>query len=378
MWKWLRVIRDMLPTKLNEDMTNVMIISSYFNPKNNPHRTKAFWGWYAGIKHLPHRITETVYTGQTPITEGLPNAIREYTNSLLWNKEAVLNKMIKELPDYIKYVFWLDTDLIFLNDDWLRDSVDLLRRGASAVQPFTYAVHLEKDESHTYATEEDFAYLTVHKHRDMFDPKYMAPQKVWRSFCSNSSVPYGLVAKATDDLIEDLPLFIEPIGQSELCKVEVDVASHANYHTHGHVGFAWGARRALLDGVGLYDKALVGGADHIMAHAMNSEEIHPCIKKAHEKDMATIMPYTQKMYQLFAGELGAAKGTVLHIWHGDLEKRDYLKRIQDTTGWFSEVKPTHNGLYEHTQAQQIYLNNYWDHREDVNTEPKGDYQGGIS
>ena len=39
------------------------------------------------------------------------------------------------------------------------------------------------------------------------------------------------------------------------------------FDIHGHTGFAWGARREVLDQVPLFDRAIVGTADHIIAHA---------------------------------------------------------------------------------------------------------------
>lgn len=73
------------------------------------------------------------------------------------------------------------------------------------IQPFEYCIHLERDES-----EPSF---DVEKFRSrVFDEKYVN-RRIWRSFSANYKT-------------------------ASLTKSQNDI-----YNIHGHVGFAWGARR---------------------------------------------------------------------------------------------------------------------------------------
>jgi hypothetical protein len=72
-----------------------------------------------------------------------------------------------------------------------------------------------------------------------------------------------------------------------------------------------------------------------------------------------------KFYKLVNGKIGYVKGDLFHIWHGDIEKRQYLKRIQDFTPKAKKItKKDENGLYinEDTEAKE-YMEKYFEHRE---------------
>lgn len=196
--------------------SEAMIVSCFFNPQNSPYRIKAFKIWYESIKHLNHSIIECVIGDAKPQLEENENIKRVYTENLLWHKETLLNKVISELPKKYKYIFWVDADVIFTNLNWLVNGVKELQTN-NIIQPFEYSVHLEKDE-----IKPSFS-------MDLLNGTYLPNQKnnkVWRSFCANYATT--------------------PLWKNE------------NYNNHGHVGFAWGAKREILDRVPLYDKALIG------------------------------------------------------------------------------------------------------------------------
>ena len=46
----------------------------------------------------------------------------------------------------------------------------------------------------------------------------------------------------------------------------------SSYFKHGHTGFAWAARRSVLDKHGLYDCQILGNGDFVMGHAMYGSE----------------------------------------------------------------------------------------------------------
>lgn len=306
--------------------SEAVIVSCFFNPTNSPYRIKAFNKFRESIDHLNHRIIECVIGDAKPQLSG-KNIQHVYTKDLLWHKESLLNKAIAELPKKYKYVFWVDADVIFTNKNWLVDGAKVLNKN-NIVQPFEYCVHLDKNQ-----TKPTFN-LRLEKEVMANSPEKRHP-KLWQSFCANYSIN-GYLASGDE-----------------------------NYDIHGHVGFAWGARREVLDTMPLYDRALIGGADHIIAHAAAGHIKHKCIQKSFTDNLDEVNDWSQKFYKLINGKIGYVKGDLFHIWHGDIEKRQYLKRIQDFTSKTKKItKKDENGLYinEDTEAKE-YMEKYFEHRE---------------
>jgi hypothetical protein len=70
--------------------------------------------------------------------------VRRRTTSVLWQKERLLNCALKYLPEDCDKVAWLDADLLFLNDYWIKEMSDLLNSYA-VVQPFAFVRYLPKE-----------------------------------------------------------------------------------------------------------------------------------------------------------------------------------------------------------------------------------------
>lgn len=310
--------------------SKAVVISCYFNPQNSSYRRKAFQEFYNSIKHLNHRIVECVIGDAKPELEQTKYVTRIATPNLLWHKEAILNKIIKSLGTEYDYIFWVDADVIFTNKNWLVEGVEVLQT-ANICQPFEYCVHLDQDEleptnMNTFATEKSNAYSNF----------FTREIKVWRSFCANHTT-------------------------------FSDRAADENYDKHGHVGMAWGARAGIVRRVPLYDKALVGGADHIIAHAAAGHIPHKCITKSFTENIEEIFDWSRNFYKQVDGKIGYVPGDLYHIWHGDIKKRQYLKRVQEFTPMSKTItKKDKNGLYvtDHKEHQN-YVSNYFQQREVV-------------
>lgn len=313
-----------------------MIISCFFNPQNSPYRLAAFNRFYKSIKHLNHRIIECVIGDGEAQLQETQFITRVHTKNLLWHKESLLNKIIKDLPPEYRYVFWVDADVIFENKNWLVDGVQELHKN-NIIQPFDYCVHLEKGEEEPSMAAYSYINQIMYFMNDAGGYKMSVLDKtrhenVWRSFCSN-------------------------YAKQKL------IAIDENYDVHGHVGFAWGARREVLDQVPLYDKALIGGADHIMAHAAAGHIPHKCITKSFTDDIDNINRWSKMFFLSVRGKIGYVPGTLFHIWHGDIKKREYLNRIKEFTPKSKTItKKDKNGLYI-TDHDDEYMRKYYASRE---------------
>ena len=67
--------------------------------------------------------------------------LRVANNCVLWQKEALLNVGLKNLPKDCDKIAWIDCDILFKNDHWIEDTCDLLEKYV-VVQPFSHATRL--------------------------------------------------------------------------------------------------------------------------------------------------------------------------------------------------------------------------------------------
>ena len=308
--------------------SEAIVISCFYNSENSNYRLKAFDTFYNTIKHLNHKIIECVIGDGKPQLSSYNDPAIEviHTQNTLWHKEALLNKIIAGLPKEIKYVFWVDADVIFTNLDWLVEGVQVLQK-ENIVQPFEYCVHLKQDvDAPTYSDAKAIG---------TSNPNAIS-ENVWRSFAANF---------AEKSMYYDSD----------------------NYNAHGHVGFAWGARKEILQAVPLYDKALIGSGDHIIAHAAAGQINHSCIIKGFADNIGEVNEWSGRFSYIINNRLGYVKGNLYHIWHGDLKDRQYLKRVQDFTCQSKNItKRDENGLYVTDDGQDHpYVKDYFKQRETI-------------
>jgi hypothetical protein len=199
----------------------------------------------------------------------------------MWQKERLLNLAVARLPARCAKVAWLDCDILFENPRWAVDTSRMLDR-FPVVQPFATAIRLPKG-SRDYRGEGD----------------------VWTSF--------GAV-RAQDP----------------------DAVWSGDYDKHGETGFAWAARRELLASAGLYDACIIGGGDHVMAHAMCGDCVSPCIPRLLGRDnehLSHFIRWSELFYRAMRGEIGHVSGSALHLWHGERVDRGYSIRHRQLEGF---------------------------------------------
>ena len=330
--------------------SEAVIVSCFLNPQKSPYRLLAFQKWYHSIKHLNHRIVECVIGDAEPQLPDSPYITRIHSDSVLWHKESLINNIVKQLPDQFKYVFWVDADVLFTNQNWLVEGVEQLKK-VKIIQPFEYCVHLERNQIRPRFDMDEARENVLFAKTKGFKPKPKPnDRRIWRSFCSNIARHNEFISHAGPD-----------------CNSE-------NYDEHGHVGFAWGARRELLEACPLFDHALVGGADHIVAHAAAGHIPHKCIANGFGDNIDEVIAWSKQFYaEICRGYgnrpspdsvIGYVPGDLYHIWHGDIASRQYLKRVKEFTHESKGIKERDkNGLHKVSKGQDRYVRRYFQQRE---------------
>lgn len=207
--------------------------------------------------------------------------IQRRSATVLWQKERLLNLALEQLPDECTAVGWIDADVLFEDDDWVGTSEQLLER-YPVVQPFSTAIRLPRD-----GRVEDYPGRAV-----------------------GSGIPEGR-GEAT---------YSPSLGSM----LDRTISRFA-----GTPGYAWCARRTVLEGVGFYDRCIVGGADRELALAMTHAPGKIPRRKTrihHEPLRRHMQPWHARLYSRVEGRVGHRPGVIHHLWHGAARDRDYVDR----------------------------------------------------
>jgi hypothetical protein len=254
------------------------VITTYFNPCRYQTRRRNYDLFMAGMRAagVLCLTVECAFPGQEFELAPSPDVIRVRANTLLWQKERLINLGAAYLPPGIRYVAWLDCDILFDNPNWARDLVRVLKRHQVA-QVFEYAVRLDRDGI------------------GEADPR---------------AESFAAAMNRNPHLLE------------------------ANrYDVHGHTGYGWAMRRELFDEVGLYEAAVSGSADHFMAHAIYGHYGF-CIENALKHDpiqITHLKAWGERFHARVQGSLGVVPGQIRHLWHGDTVNRRYFLRMHEIT-----------------------------------------------
>jgi hypothetical protein len=252
------------------------VVTSYFNPCRYRTRKRNFETFAARLSSRDIRLlaVELVADGGTFELAPGRDTVRLRGGGVLWQKERLLNVAIERLPSACTKVVWLDCDVVFENDDWLDATLSALDRHM-VVQPFSRCAQL----------------------------------------------PPGATSRQGDESL------VESFGAA--FSRERTLAHTAPYTEHGLTGFAWAARRELLDRCGLYDACPTGSGDHLMAHVFAGFPDAPCIPAMIGRGHSYAEHFGRWAAvadRLVAGSLGHVEGNLLHLWHGDRAHRRYRDR----------------------------------------------------
>jgi len=269
-------MRAILPSPRYEAASDLWVIAAYYNPHGYKTRAANYAHFADSLARssIPLLTVECAFGDEPFVLPDGPTVLKLRCDSVLWQKERLLNVAIATLPPTCTKVAWLDADILFERADWATATSRLLDSHA-IVQVFTQVIRLPR---HTTA--------------------YRGDGEIIEGFAA-------VHARAP----------------------ELHLGGH--YHEHGHTGFGWAARRDVLLRTGLYDTALSGSGDHLIAHAAVGDHESKCVDKVlgrHTPHREDFRRYSDRFFAHTRGRLAATAGTVLHLWHGDHAYRRYSDR----------------------------------------------------
>jgi len=281
------------------------LITCVFNPTNSRRLRDNYVQFRKKLNH-PITTVELVF-GDQPFFIDDAIQIRGNHKNLMWQKERLLNIALESLPDKIDKVAWLDADIIFENENWVKETEKKLEQ-YKVVQPFESvfekAVHTEP---------------------------------------VNHGISFGKFLETnspTDPWPQPWP----------------------------RVGVAWAAQRSVLKN-GFFDRHILGTSDtyqllswlHLWDHEMINR-LNPYLRKE-------FLLWAWDSATMVSGDIGYVEGNVEHLPHGTLANRKYYERDQILVE--HEFYPSkdiildHNKIYRwNSRKEKLHLKvkEYFDNR----------------
>jgi len=122
-----------------------LLITTHFNPCGWERLRQTYYEWLPTLGPLARRLVcyELVLDNDLPEIED--SVVIRGTRELnwLWQKEALINRALKDMPHGMKNVAWLDHDFVIRDTQWLDHAVAMLQADVVAVQLFENVVYLD-------------------------------------------------------------------------------------------------------------------------------------------------------------------------------------------------------------------------------------------
>jgi hypothetical protein len=246
-------------------------------------------------KDIPYYVVECTFKKSKP---QIPDAtLVVNSNSYMFYKEQLLNKLEPLVPrTYTKLIF-LDGDVLFDTPDWIDQTSAALEKN-DILQPFNEACWLTPDNTRIRSKKMSYASAIITK---------------------------------------------QPISMSTM-------------HDY-HPGFAWGMKRTTFHKLGgFFPRSIIGGGD--VAFVLNLFPIEvtdtiffKAINEGFGKFIIDSWREYNKKFKEVNPSLGFLYNRALHLFHGVKENRQYVSRYQDISkvikgGWDDEITTNADGLFE--------------------------------
>jgi hypothetical protein len=256
-------------------------VTCYFNPAG--YRRKLD-NYRIFRRHLavPLVCVELSFSGVFALgPEDAETLIQIRGQSVLWQKERLLNIALQAVPTSCEVIAWVDCDVIFERSDWPDLALHTLR-DRRLIQLFNTRCNLARTAG-----------------SDPVDLSQIDSQA--------ASLGYKLAtgrATADDVRRSDAPLTL---------------ASTA--------GVAWAAHRDLVARHGLYDACILGTTDRvIVSAALGVIDYGRDAVLMNEPQLRHYRMWGEPFHAAMQGQVGYIEGRAFHLWHGALEDRRYQER----------------------------------------------------
>lgn len=243
-------------------------VCAYFNPQNSKTLQKNYKKFRRSIR-IPIITVEVAYNSQ-PFFISDSIKIRANETHILWQKERLLNIAIEKVPKSCDKIVWLDTDIIFENQHWVKQTSAKLD-SYPVVQPFD----------------------TVYEIPDINS--------------TLNAISYGKFRHIEND------------------DKQLQYYKDKNINTWPSIGMAWAFRKEAIPN-GLFDVDVVGCGDVLQLLAWTGKWSHQHIKQMNPLYRKFFLNWAWNTYEAVQDRIGFTDGKIRHLFHGKQESRKYQER----------------------------------------------------
>lgn len=251
---------------------NFWCITPYFNPAKFETLPKN-WSIFSHElrRHKINLLTvELSFDGTFDIPTSY-DVVRLNSNSIMWQKERLINYGVSQLPSSCESFAWLDCDILFEQSDWVEQTIHKLK-SSDIIQLFKKMHHLPPEEE-SY----NGRHISIHQ-GVIWQYK---THKNWLERRKSKDLPFS------------------------------------------HPGFAWAANKKSFPN-GLYDKNIIGSGDTFMVDCLlGSWDIHGFAKKFTPAMKTHMMGWCDSLPKLSCDFIPQS---IYHLYHGSLKNRSYMDR----------------------------------------------------
>lgn len=296
------------------------VVTSFFNPNNYRNRIDNYKLFRDNLQ-IPLLTVYLDLDGSNQLSskdaDMFVKVVGTTEKNILWQKEALLNIGVKNLPSDVENVIFLDCDVIFEDQNWV-DKVEKTLQVYNILQPFSECVRLPKD-----------ADLTAYYYKQL---------------------PIGIDNDCR-----------QPSLTSMLNKNLNELAIPLNNRPSltGHPGFGVAIKREILDEVGLYDLCILGSGDTVLMNSsIGRKSKYPFITSTqHQEHFDDWFNFWSSAINRKIGNVSGSR--LYHLWHGSIQDRQYRTRYSTVFKDYQldpniHIKKDEQGLLAWTGDSEVY------------------------
>ena len=271
-------------------LSMISCICSYFNYYNDPNRKSNYIKFRQKFQH--DLITVELAKDKSEFFIDDAIQIVAKPENLLWQKERCFNIALESLPDTTDKIVWVDTDIIFHNDNWLSD-LDKTLDNYMVAQPFKRVVEIDNDYNHNLNC-------------------------------------FGYANLICEYLHNEQPI---PISTAP--------------------GISWGCRRSAVPN-GFYDKHIMGSNDAMQIYSWIGDIFNTKMLQMPDSLILDFLDYYQKV-PCNSSQISYCEGVVEHLYHGHFSQRGYNSRSKIIAKNFDvkDLEIDSNGLYRLNNERKL-------------------------
>lgn len=292
--------------------SDLWVITAYFN----------LAGWSSRIEN--YRVFHRSLSAPLATIEWNPSGRFELTGAdadllihvqggdLMWQKERLLGIALSALPEHVRYVAWIDCDIIFVDPLWHEHTRRLLQ-DRLVVQPFRRVMYLSGEQTQRLAR---------------------AGNSVAKVQPDDSDGAFGGIPTRPSflDLFERVGDQIARFDLDRRFEPQPGLGGRYDIMARPAYGHAWAARIDAIRRIGFYERCVVGGADLLSAYGLvgQYEEMvanHRSVGWDFYGGGSSYREWAQQAAHLCSGQIQCGDEQIMHLHHGTLENRQYRSRI---------------------------------------------------